>query len=364
MEEHEAHTHHAEHGEHEAHAHPEHEHHHEAHAEHEAHAHPEHAHHAEAHAEHGGPAPHHEHHAGPAQRKAIEEQYLQYALAAALIIVIVSAFFAINNIGKAVDDLRNATARLTASPTPFQTRTPAPTPTPVQLANVTIIELVYPNCSECFNVSIISEQFQQAGDQIGMRVVAVRRLEANSTEGMALIRKYDITKVPTVIFSKEAQQTQLMGVWSDSGTVEDDGSLVLREVYPPYVALANGTLMGMVNVTLILAPNCTSCYNASVHTNLLTVRYSVVIANETDYTYDSAQGMALIRKYNITAVPTILVSPELSIYPGMEGLWNQSLGTKESDGWFVFRTMYAMGNVTYFDLTTNSTALSNVTVNG
>lgn len=241
------------------------------------------------------------------------------------------------------------------TPIPIET-TPIPAETPV-FANVTVTEVVDSNCTECFNVSIVTSQLETAGDQLGLRVAAKSRVDVNSSAGMALVGRYNITKVPTILLSREAQQTRLMEVWNQSGTVESDGTLVLREVYPPYIDLTNGSLMGQVKLIFLLAPNCGTCYDPVIHEAVLTRRYDVVVFNETNLTYASAEGAALVRKYNITAVPTVLISPELSVYPGMEDLWLSGLGSKESDGWYVFRNMSAFGsNTTYFDLAANRTA--------
>ncbi len=274
-----------------------------------------------------------------------------------MIIIAVSAFFATGVINKALADLGNATATGSPTPTTIPTSTPAPpTPTPTPLVNVTITEIRDANCTNCFNVSIVTASLLRSGAQLGMNVTWIRRVDINSTEGSAMLTAYNITKVPTILISKEAQETALMEVWNESGTIESDGTLVLREVYPPYIDLQTGQLKGLVNVTFITAPNCTQCYDPAIHKAIILQRFSIVVANEQNVTYTSPEGIALMGKYNITAVPTVLISPEMGLYPGMESLWVDGLvGSKESDGWYVFRNMAAMGNVTFFNVTSNST---------
>lgn len=308
------------------------------------------------------PAAHHPegHHAGGREAREREEEYLKYAVAVAFILIIASAFFAMNTISKAVGDLADAMGwkggGTSPTPTPLQTRTPAPTPTPIPLANVVITELVDTNCTECFNVSLVMAYFAQVGPQMGMNVSEKRSIAANSSEGLALIGRYNITKIPTILLSKEARNTQIIRVWNQSGTVEPDGTLVLREVYPPYIDLRTGKLTGKVKIIHLTPANCTECFSGDYYEYILTQFFSIAIGETQNLTYSSSEGQALVSRYNISAVPALLVSPELNLYPGMEERWLNGMGSKEGDGWYVFRNMSALGNVTYFDIIANRTA--------
>ena len=67
--------------------------------------------------------------------------------------------------------------------------------------------------------------------------------------------------------------------------------------------------------------------------------------NTTTYDINSTEGSALIKKYNITEIPTILYSPETSVYPHFAEAWINQSNTVESDGWFVFRAVDKVGEV-------------------
>lgn len=56
------------------------------------------------------------------------------------------------------------------------------------------------------------------------------------------------------------------------------------------------------------------------------------------YEANSTEGMALIKKYNITAVPTVLYSPDASYYQDFDKVWLYQNSTIASDGWHVFRS--------------------------
>ncbi len=101
----------------------------------------------------------------------------------------------------------------------------------------------------------------------------------------------------------------------------------------------------VISLTLLVDSNCTQCYNpVQVHGTVLA--QAGVNLNSTTRILDihSAQGQALIQKYNITSVPTFLAPPELATgYPNVMSQFLVNFGTLENDGWYVFRSNDAIG---------------------
>lgn len=87
--------------------------------------------------------------------------------------------------------------------------------------------LVNSSCAECFNISSLSTYLSQTS---GVVIVDEKTYELDSAEGAALREKYNITMVPTLIFSSDVKYYyQFEEVWTDqSNTVEQDGSFVFR----------------------------------------------------------------------------------------------------------------------------------------
>jgi hypothetical protein len=81
----------------------------------------------------------------------------------------------------------------------------------------------------------------------------------------------------------------------------------------------------------------------------------VAINNEKEIDAASAEGKGLIAKYNITAVPTVIISPDFKEYVGLTQ-YRDSFTKLQADGWYVFTDMNALpaGSV-YFDLAANKT---------
>jgi hypothetical protein len=79
--------------------------------------------------------------------------------------------------------------------------------------------------------------------------------------------------------------------------------------------------------------------------------FGLYITNKSTYNITSVQGKAFVQKYNITAVPTVLLSPGAADYVNLASDWTQ-MGTVEKDGWFVFRTVGKITGSNYTNLTT------------
>jgi hypothetical protein len=198
-------------------------------------------------------------------------------------------------------------------------------------------------CKSCMNVSVYFQSL--SGQSIGMAFSNVSLLDENSSRAQELINVYNITKLPTILLGPDAG---LYSVFKNSiqasGTIENDGWFVLRKVVPPYVdTAANRSVRGYVDSIHLVNSSCTSCFNVSGLSTYIEDSAGLFVMDTKTYEINSTEGSALIKKYNITKIPTMLYSPEVSIYPGFAQAWTTQNNTIESDGWFVFRTVDAVG---------------------
>jgi len=86
------------------------------------------------------------------------------------------------------------------------------------------------------------------------------------------------------------------------------------------------------------------------------LRFGIVINNEKTYDINSPEGKQFIQKYNIKKVPIIILSPDANYYLSLKQAW-RSVGSTESDGWFVMRNPEAIG--TYWDIELNKIVEAN-----
>ncbi len=215
---------------------------------------------------------------------------------------------------------------------------------------VDVVEIRASNCPDCVNVSRMTQSL--AGPQVGMVIGNSSVYGSDSPEAKALIAKYNITKVPTLLLSPDAgAYSPIAGAWSSYGTVEQDGWYVYRNIYPPYADFTSGSIVGRVSLIELADPSCTECYNVSLHYEGLKQQIGMVFANRTTYAINSTQGKALLKKYNITAVPAIVLSSDALSYAGFGTYWEQ-VGTVESDGWLVMRSVESFG--TFRNLTSGN----------
>lgn len=213
---------------------------------------------------------------------------------------------------------------------------------------VTLSILKDADCAKCNDLKNLISQLKAAGIKISQE----KNVLSNTDEGKNLINKYNIGFIPTLILSKDAAAYPIIQeAWPQVGSKETDGSYVLRLVNPPYINLTTGKLRGLVSVVYMSDKSCTECYNVSVHREILASPQSFAVKLEKEETIDidSAKGKDLIVKYNITQVPTVILSDEISAYPSTPAL--KQFFSVEKDGYYVFRKDSVVGN--YRDLTTN-----------
>ena len=213
---------------------------------------------------------------------------------------------------------------------------------------ISLITLKDPECSKCNDISSLVNQMKSSG----MKIVEQKNISSISDDGKALIAKYRLDFVPTIILSKDAGAYPIISqAWKQLGTKESDGSYVLRTVYPPYVNLTTGKLKGLAGITYLTDKSCTECYNVSVHNQILASPQTFAITLDKEETVDisDAKGKELIATYNITQVPTVIISKDVSVYPSSQVL--KQFFSVEKDGSYIFRKLSSVG--TYKDLTTN-----------
>ena len=217
------------------------------------------------------------------------------------------------------------------------------------------ITTIFTQSAESYDVSGIIAAIKQLKAN-----VAENTLDYESADAKAIIKKYNITRIPTIIIEGETEKAGLTAnTWSSIGTQESDGSLVLR-VGAPFTDPASGKVIGKAELVLLNDTACKSCYDVAVHRTILNAS-QMSLSGERIIGTDSAEGRALIAKYNITKVPTMLISPGAKYYDfptgafgggSLQDIW-KTIGTIESDGWYVFRNMDAMRGAVYFDIAQN-----------
>lgn len=205
-----------------------------------------------------------------------------------------------------------------------------------QPAKIEAVHVVAEDCPQCFSTDAIV-----AGLKEGGVLVSERRVDYRSAEGMELIKRYGIERVPALILKGETTKdprltTHLLRL----GERQGDDFIVQNN--PPYKNVLTGELLGAVKLVYLNDSSCAKCYDVRQHKEVLT-GLGLYLADERFVDVRTTEGTELITKYNITTVPTILLSPDAQYYSSVGEVWPE-VGTVESDGWHVFRNTAVMEN--------------------
>lgn len=93
------------------------------------------------------------------------------------------------------------------------------------IINATLIKDA--TCEDCFDENIYLNILKNFGLIINDTITH----DVSSPEGQTLVEKYAITKVPTLVLSAGTKEyANFVNSWPEVGTIEEDGSLVLRNV--------------------------------------------------------------------------------------------------------------------------------------
>ena len=177
-----------------------------------------------------------------------------------------------------------------------------------------------------------------------------KTVASDSAQGKDFIKNYHIDFLPAMILSKDASVYEIMSqAWSRYGPQETDGNYVLRLAVPPFINLTTGKLRGLVALTYLTDKSCSECYDVNQHKQILQGSASMKFEKEEKVDISDAKGKELIAKYNITQVPTVIVTGDFEAYPAAQGL--KQFFSVEKDGSFIFRKLSALG--TYKDLSKN-----------
>ena len=205
------------------------------------------------------------------------------------------------------------------------------------------------SCENCVGMDAVLSQLKQ----LGISIDTQETFERSSSKGQELINKYSLEKLPALVLSKDLSDygSAVEKLWSQIGTKESDGSYVMQRVNPPYIAANTGKIKGLVTMTVLSDDTCTGCYDPETLNVPILQRFGLVPIETNRVTVQSSEGQALIARYGIKLVPTIVLSPETSEYSALANIWKDA-GTVEADGSYVFRKV-DIARQPYKDLSTN-----------
>lgn len=213
-----------------------------------------------------------------------------------------------------------------------------------------VVTLTYVNatgCAICPDLLPVVEQLKAT-----VKVGKVTVVGSDSSEGQKLIKDYEMARLPGLLLSNDVNEYAVSAQLAQVGTSKKGGVIALG-ANPPYLNVSTGKAYGVTQVILLNDSTCNACYDASLHLSVLKGSYQVYTDSIRTVDAASAEGRQLVSKYNITAVPTVVVTGEPAAYDALTAIW-ASVGSIESDGAYIFRNMEAIAGRPYKDLTTGN----------
>jgi hypothetical protein len=214
-------------------------------------------------------------------------------------------------------------------------------------------------CPDCSNITTLGAQLKA----YGVSVASEKAYTPASADGKRLMDAYKIVTLPAAVLSSDLKEYDfIVEAWDNVGDRGPDGSYVVRNPQPPYYNITSGKVVGHVNIVSITDIACKTCYNVSIFNEIFPASFGVTFADKKSADKDSVEGKKLIAQYNITKVPTIILTGDMNVYPALLQVWPR-IGSTEKDGAFVFRNIDSLAqlipNVAYTDLTTGKTVTAN-----
>ena len=197
---------------------------------------------------------------------------------------------------------------------------------------VSLQVLTKSDCTECFDISPLVKQLQGT-----LTVKSFVELDIDSKEGRALQTKYHIEALPTIVFDNEAAvYPTISDVWPLVGSIESDGSYVMRNVNPPFYNITSSNVEGLIDLTILTDISCPTCYDAEKINKAILAQMGIIPQNVKKVDINSPTGKQFLNEYNITLVPTIILQGDMNRYPSLTQSW-RSVGSVEQDGAYVLR---------------------------
>lgn len=200
------------------------------------------------------------------------------------------------------------------------------------------IKEIYSDCTNCTSLSSIRSQLEKMG------IVDDYELVPDSSEqGKQLIRDNGITFLPSLLVSKDIEEYWWIFGQIKSAFSEEKDYYLFKSPLPPYKSLATGEIKGKVSIIYLENKSCEDCFNSTILKEAFQ-SLGIYISNEKHVDIATSEGQALLIQYNITAIPTAILSKEIEDYPSLKSVLEQ-VGTFKNKE-FVLRNLDSL-NVKY-----------------
>ena len=191
-----------------------------------------------------------------------------------------------------------------------------------------------PACESCVDLSGFTQSLAKTWNA---EIAAEKTIEFK--DASQLIAKYGIKRLPAVILTGEtAKVPGIAGQWAQFGEVKPDGAMVLTKVPPVYYDVESKKFVGLLKAIRVSAYSCSNCTEATVLQERLQSGAGIKFSEEEEAEFNTTRWQELVAQYNITKLPSLIVTGETGAYQSLRNAWTQ-VGTMEGTGALVWRSV-------------------------
>lgn len=201
------------------------------------------------------------------------------------------------------------------------------------------------DCKKCFNTQSLISAIKKMPN---IKISGVQTVTSLDTIYGKLIKKYNIKNLPSIIISGDISNKNIIKVWKYFSAVKVKDSIVIQNLLP-YYDIASKKPKGLVSAVVLEDNTCKDCFDGMDYIKMIEQR-NIAIKNYKILDISSKEGAYLVKKYKITKIPAVILSPDANDYSGFANSWKE-IGTREKDGSFVLRSVKKVaGNLKFKNL--------------
>lgn len=195
-----------------------------------------------------------------------------------------------------------------------------------------IIFLITPDCENCFDLEPFREYFKE-NDVSDEQFV---EHDFESFSGKRLLKKYEITQVPTIIITGDVSASPFMADLVENIGEMRKNAFVVTRLQPPFYDIETDEIRGLFDVIYLADKSCEECYDVKLNDEVFERLGLFGAQNLTELDIEDEKGKLLIEAYAIEAVPTVILTGDLAIYESIQDVWSE-VGSVEDDGAYILR---------------------------
>lgn len=197
------------------------------------------------------------------------------------------------------------------------------------------------SCENCKNMEALEEYI--AGQNV--EITDRKELSADQDESKDLIEKYEIKRLPALIFTADAKiNNSLQKAYEPNSRSISDKVIVWEQWVPPFYDLKGKETQGIINVVYLSDKSCGDCYDPAEIFAGIYKNFGINVNGQQTFDVSDPEGLEFIANYKVKNVPTVILSENVALYEQFASIW-PDVGTIEEDGKYIFRNIDSMQQI-------------------